>query len=87
MKDIALRLVAAGVGDTYLPSAYTRSAYYPGNLTTAPFSPALYDTFAIVTRPGARLSAGVRELLTELEAHMREVAAELDRALSGARSR
>src|SRR5262245_55318964 len=27
MKDIALRLVAAGVGDTYLPSAYTHMPY------------------------------------------------------------
>jgi DNA-binding transcriptional LysR family regulator len=80
LKDIALRLVAAGIGDTYLPSAYTHAAYYPEGLTTAPFSPALYDTFAIITRPGARLSAGVRELLAELEAHMRTVADELDRA-------
>ncbi|MDQ3741313.1 MAG: LysR family transcriptional regulator [Actinomycetota bacterium] len=80
LKDIALRLVAAGVGDTYLPSAYTRTPYYPAGLSTAPFSPALYDTFAIITRPGARLSAGVRELLTRLEAHMRAVADELDRA-------
>ena len=78
LKDIALRLVAAGIGDTYLPSAYTRASYYPEGLTTTPFSPALYDTFAIVTRPGARLSAGVRELLTELENHMRAVADELD---------
>jgi hypothetical protein len=37
------------------------------------------DTFAIVTRPGARLSPGVRELLTDLEAHMGVVADELDR--------
>ena len=29
LKDLALRLVAAGVGDTYLPSAYTRAPYYP----------------------------------------------------------
>ena len=63
LKDIALRLVAAGVGDTYLPSAYTRAPYYPAGLHTASFSPALYDTFAIITRPGARLSPGVRELL------------------------
>jgi hypothetical protein len=28
-----------------------------------------------VTRPGARLSTGVRELLTDLEAHMLAVAA------------
>jgi DNA-binding transcriptional LysR family regulator len=80
LKDMALRLVAAGIGDTYLPSAYTRAPYYPAGLTTASFRPALYDTFAIVTRPGARLSAGVRELLGDVEAHMRAVAEEFDRA-------
>ena len=80
MKDIALRLVAAGIGDTYLPSAYTRAPYYPAGLTTASFRPALYDTFAVVTRPGARLSPGVRELLGDVEAHMRAVAEELDRS-------
>jgi DNA-binding transcriptional LysR family regulator len=78
LKDIALRLVAAGIGDTYLPSAYTRAPYYPRGLSTASFSPALYDTFAVVTRAGARVSPGVRELLTDLEAHMRAVADELD---------
>jgi DNA-binding transcriptional LysR family regulator len=80
LKDIALRLVAAGIGDSYLPSAYTRARYYPRSLSTASFSPALYDTFAIITRPGARLSAGVRELLTDLEAHMRTVADAFDRS-------
>jgi DNA-binding transcriptional LysR family regulator len=80
LKDIALRLVAAGIGDTYLPTAYTHAPYYPAGLTTAPFRPALYDTFAIVTRPGARLSAGVRELLGDVEAHMRAAAEQLDRA-------
>jgi DNA-binding transcriptional LysR family regulator len=78
LKDIALRLVAAGIGDTYLPSAYTRAPYYPRGLGTTSFSPALYDTLAIVTRPGARLSPGVRELLTDLQAHLRAVAAERD---------
>jgi len=80
LKDIALRLVAAGIGDTYLPSAFTRQPYYPEGLNTASFSPPLYDTFAIITRPGARLSAGVRELLRDLEAHMRAVADELDQS-------
>ena len=80
LKDIALRLVAAGIGDTYLPSAYTNAPYYPDGLSTAPFSPALYDTFAIVTRSGARLSPGVRELLAELESHMRTVAETFDRS-------
>ena len=74
LKDMALRLVAAGIGDTYLPSAYTRAPYYPEGLSTAPFNPALYDTFAIITRPGRRLSLGVRELLRDLESHMHTVA-------------
>jgi DNA-binding transcriptional LysR family regulator len=80
LKDIALRLVAAGIGDTYLPSAYTQAPYYPQGLSTAPFSPPLYDTFAIITRTGARLSPGVRELLTALETHMRAIADEFDRS-------
>jgi DNA-binding transcriptional LysR family regulator len=80
LKDMALRLVAAGIGDTYLPSAYTRAPYYPAGLTTAPFRPALYDTFAVITRPGTRLSAGVRELLGDVESHMRAVADRFDRS-------
>jgi DNA-binding transcriptional LysR family regulator len=74
MKDIALRLVATGIGDTYLPSAFTRQPYYPSELTTATFDPPLFDTFAIVTRPGRRLSQGVRALLLDIEAHMRDMA-------------
>ena len=77
--DFALRLVADGLGDTYLPSAYTRAPYYPSGLTTAPFTPALYDTFAVITRSGARLSPGVRHLVDAVETHMRAVADEFDR--------
>jgi DNA-binding transcriptional LysR family regulator len=80
LKDIALRLVAAGIGDTYLPSAYTHAPYYPDGLSTAPFTPALYDTFATITRPGSRLSPGVRELLADIETHMRAVADRFDQA-------
>ncbi|MDA0181918.1 LysR family transcriptional regulator [Solirubrobacter phytolaccae] len=79
LKDIALRLVAAGVGDTYLPSAFIHAPYFPAGLSTASFQPALFDTFAIITRAGARLTPGVRELLAGLETHMRTVADELDR--------
>ena len=42
--------------------------------------PPLYDTLAIVTRQGARVSPGVRELLADFEAHMRAVAEALDRS-------
>jgi DNA-binding transcriptional LysR family regulator len=80
LKDIALRLVAAGIGDTYLPSAYTHAPYYPKGLSTASFSPALYDTFAVISRSGTRLSSGVRQLLTDLEAHMLSVADAFDRS-------
>ncbi len=80
LKDIALRLVAAGIGDTYLPSAFIHAPFFPEGLSTVSFRPALYDTFAIVTRTGARLSPGVRELLADLEAHMRSVAEAFDRA-------
>ncbi|MDA0169722.1 LysR family transcriptional regulator [Solirubrobacter taibaiensis] len=79
LKDIALRLVADGIGDTYLPSAFLHAPYFPEGLHTASFRPALYDTFAIVTRTGARLSPGVRELLAAVETHMRAVADEFDR--------
>jgi DNA-binding transcriptional LysR family regulator len=77
---LALRLVAAGIGDTYLPSAYTRAAYFPPGLRTTSFVPALHDTFAIVSRPGRTLTPGVRELLADLEAHMTSVAAVFDRS-------
>ena len=80
LKDIALQLVAAGIGDTYLPSAFIHAPYFPDGLSTVSFEPALYDTFAIVTRTGTRLSPGVRELLEDLEAHMRSAADEFDRA-------
>jgi DNA-binding transcriptional LysR family regulator len=80
LKDLALRLVAAGVGDTYLSGAYTRATYYPDGLSTTVFSPAVYDTFAVITRPGRRLSPGVREFLADLEAHMRAFAETLDAA-------
>lgn len=77
LMDLALRLVADGLGDTYLPSAYTRVSYYPPNLTTVAFRPALYDTHAIVTRRGARLSPATRELLADLERQMNAVARSL----------
>src|SRR5918992_1421346 len=80
LKDIALRLVAVGIGDTYLPSVYTHAPYYPQGLSTSSFTPALYDTFAIIPRPGARLSPGVRELLTDIEEHLRAIADAFDRS-------
>jgi DNA-binding transcriptional LysR family regulator len=78
--DLALRLVAEGLGDSYVPSAYTRAPAYPAGLTSASFAPAIHDTFAVITRRAARISPGVRELLDLLASHVQAVAAELDRA-------
>jgi DNA-binding transcriptional LysR family regulator len=80
MAELALSLVARGLGDTYLPASYTHAPYFPTGLTTASFSPTLFNTFAIITRPAARLSPGTRELLAGLETHMHAVAAEFDRS-------
>jgi hypothetical protein len=70
-----------GTAATGAPTARARRAgrAESADLTTAPFRPPLYDTFAIVTRAGARLPAGERELLADVEAHMRAVAEQLDR--------
>jgi len=73
------QLVARGVGDTYVPSAYTRAPGFPEGLATASFTPALHDTFAVITRRAARLSPAARELIGDLEAHMQAVASDLDR--------
>ena len=83
LKDIALRLVAAGIGDTYLPSAYTRAPYYPAGLHTAPFSPPLHDTFAIVSRTGARVSPPCASCWRARGAHARGGRRARPLALSG----
>jgi DNA-binding transcriptional LysR family regulator len=78
--DLALRLVAEGVGDTYLPSAYTWTTTFPAGLFSTSFRPALHDTFAVITRRAAHLSPATRQLLSELEDHIAAVAADLDRS-------
>ena len=79
MMDLALRLVASGVGDTYVPSAYTHAPVLPRGPGDRVVQPALYDTFAVITRRAARLSPAARELIGDLEAHMQAVASDLDR--------
>jgi hypothetical protein len=55
--DVALRLVAEGLGDSYLPSAYTHSANYPDGLTAMSFEPAVYDTTCKPGRPSSTARA------------------------------
>ena len=67
---MALRLVADGVGDTYVPRAHTLASYFPPALSTAPFHPAIFDTFAIVVRRGSRLSPATTAFVAGLEEHV-----------------
>lgn len=67
---MALRLVADGVGDTYVPRSHTSAPYFPSAVVVAPFRPAIYDTFAIVTRRGARPSPAIRAFVEGLRTHV-----------------
>ncbi len=67
---MALRLVADGLGDTYLPRAHTTMPSFPPGLTIASFRPALFDTLALVTRQGATLSPFMRIFVEHVERHV-----------------
>ncbi|WP_219415576.1 LysR family transcriptional regulator [Pseudonocardia nigra] len=54
--EVALQLVAAGIGDTFVSRAVASSGAFPGNLSVASFDPPLYDTIALVHRSSAVLS-------------------------------
>lgn len=74
---MALRLVADGIGDTYLPRAHTGGWHFPPGLSTTSFDPPMYDTLALVTRHGAVLSPAMRLFVAHVEEHMATVADEL----------
>jgi DNA-binding transcriptional LysR family regulator len=67
---MALRLVADGVGDTYVPRAHTLASYFPTGLTTVAFDPVVYETFAIVVRRGTRPSPATDAFIADLKVHM-----------------
>lgn len=67
---MALRLVADGVGDTYVPRAHTLASYFPTGLTTVAFDPIVYETFAIVVRRGTRPSPATDAFIADLKVHM-----------------
>jgi DNA-binding transcriptional LysR family regulator len=67
---MALRLVADGVGDTFVPRAHTRAPYFPAGLTTVGLRPVVHETFAIVMRSGARPSPATRAFIDAAVGHM-----------------
>jgi len=76
---MALRLVADGVGDTFVPSAHTRAPGFPTGLSSVGFRPAVHETFAIVMRTGARPTPATRAFVNLIVAHMRSSSLGLER--------
>ena len=77
--DVALRIVAGGIGDTYVPLAHLLTPGAPRGLRSAPIDPPIHDTFAFVTRSGSRLSPAMQALAEAFGRHLDEVTARLDR--------
>ncbi|MFC8225881.1 LysR family transcriptional regulator [Streptomyces sp. NPDC057287] len=71
--EAALKLAAAGIGDTIASRAVIASPSFPAGLRTAPFADPLYDTIALVRRRGHPLSRATRELARLAEDTLREI--------------
>lgn len=67
---MALRLVADGIGDTYVPRAHTAASYFPPGLSTVPFEPTVHETFALVARRGMHLSPAADAFAKGIRHHM-----------------
>jgi hypothetical protein len=59
--ESALKLVAAGIGDTIVSGAVLTSDAFPPGLHIAPFAEPLYDTIALAQHQGRPLSNATRE--------------------------
>jgi hypothetical protein len=79
-QHLALHHQRAGLHHEHAKARPAAAPLIAIRLTTVPFRPALYDTFAVITRRAARISPGMRELLTDLAAHMQGVASDFDRS-------
>lgn len=60
--ETALRLVAAGAGDSFTSRAVIASAACPAGVRAVPFDPPFYDTIALVRRENRPLSPATREI-------------------------
>lgn len=69
---VALRFVADGAGDTYLPRAHTKAPYFPGGVHVTGFDPPIMETLAIVRRENSRPSPAVAGFADALCDHLVE---------------
>ena len=77
--EMAVDLAARGLGDMLLARAIilTMGRRFPRRLGWVPFAEPVYDTFAFVSRRGARLSPAAREFMTLAEERLQALAQEL----------
>jgi DNA-binding transcriptional LysR family regulator len=69
--ETALELAAAGVGDTYAPGVLIPTL--DRRLHACSFSPPLVDSFALITRTGARLSRPMLDFIERVRHHFAQV--------------
>jgi len=60
--ELALDLVARGIGDTIVARAVAESRLCPADVRTVPFQEPLWDTVALIQRESAVLSPATREI-------------------------
>lgn len=72
--ESALKLVAAGIGDTIVSGAVLASDAYPDGLHIAPFAEPLYDTIALAQHRVRPLSNATREFARLAEDTIRQLA-------------
>jgi DNA-binding transcriptional LysR family regulator len=70
----ALDLASRGVGDTIAPRSILAARGVGRRLSTTPFEPPLFDTFAFITRRNAHLSPATREFMAIAEKRVRALA-------------
>jgi DNA-binding transcriptional LysR family regulator len=74
--ETAFQLAAKGLGDTIAAEAVTRSPGFPSGLSTTGFAEPLFDSFALITRPGV-LPPVVQALTHVLQAWAAELTGHL----------
>ena len=70
--EVALELVARGLGDSFIARAIAERIELSAPLHTVRFTEPVYDTFAFISRRGARLSPGMRAVVASVETLLRE---------------
>jgi DNA-binding transcriptional LysR family regulator len=70
--DAALKLTGRGLGATMAMRSITEETSFPPSLGTTPLDPPLIDSFALVHRRGAKLSAATDQFINLIRLQVRK---------------